>query len=238
MSRSNPNSSIPGTQPSDRQPMVWQTPRERNMSGRNDMLSDPIDQENVQGDEEVMVSSEGDTNIDENVMIPNEATVQDPPPLRQSQRKLVDAPKGIKPIGCKWVYKRKRGVDGKVETFKARLVAKGFTQRECIDYEETFSPVAMLKSIRTLLSIAAHYDYEVWQMDVKTTFLNGHLEECIYTVQPDGLVERGHESKLCKLQRSIYGLKHASRSWNKRFDEVIKTYHFDQNFDEPCVYKK
>ncbi|KAL2517866.1 Retrovirus-related Pol polyprotein from transposon TNT 1-94 [Abeliophyllum distichum] len=86
MSRSNPNSSIPGTQPSDRQPMVSQTPRERNLNGRNDLLSDPLDQENVQGDEEVMVSSEGDTNIDENVTIPNEAKVQDPPPLRKSQR--------------------------------------------------------------------------------------------------------------------------------------------------------
>ena len=77
-------------------------------------------------------------------------------------------PEGIKPIGCKWVYKRKRGADGKVETFKARLVAKGYMQNEGIDYDETFSPVAMLKSIRILLSIAATLDYEIWQMDVKT----------------------------------------------------------------------
>ncbi|KAL2492124.1 Uncharacterized protein Adt_27752 [Abeliophyllum distichum] len=86
MSGSNPNSLIPETQPSDRQPMVWQTPREHNLSGRNDMLSNPIDQENVQGDEEVMVSSEGDTNIDENITIPNEATVQDRSLLSKSQR--------------------------------------------------------------------------------------------------------------------------------------------------------
>ena len=71
-------------------------------------------------------------------------------------------PSGIKPIGCKLVYKRKKGIDGKVETFKARLVAKGYTQKKGIDYEENFSPIAMLKSIRILLSIAAHYDYEIW----------------------------------------------------------------------------
>ena len=85
---------------------------------------------------------------------------------------LVKTPNGIKPVGCKWVYKRKREIDGKVETFKARLVAKGYTQKEGINYEETFSPVAMLKSIRILLSIVTHYVYEIWQMDVKTAFLN------------------------------------------------------------------
>ena len=99
-------------------------------------------------------------------------------------RLLVDPPDGVKLIGCKWIYKRKRGVDGKVETFKAWLVAKGYTQKEGFDYEETFSPVAMIKSIRILLSIAAHMDYEIWQMDVKTAFLNGSLEETIYMVQP------------------------------------------------------
>ena len=75
---------------------------------------------------------------------------------------IVEAPNGIKHIGYKWVYKRKRGIDGKVKTFKARLVEKGYTQKECFDYEETFSPVAMIKSIRIFLSIAAHKDYEIW----------------------------------------------------------------------------
>lgn len=116
-------------------------------------------------------------------------------------------------------------------------MAKGYTQREGVDYEETFSPVAMLKSIRILLSIAAALDYEIWKMDVKTTFLNGKLDEVIYMDQPEGFKVSGQEGKVCKLNRSIYGLKQASRSWNLRFDEIIKTYGFEQNIDEPCVYQ-
>ena len=150
---------------------------------------------------------------------------------------LIDPPADVRPIGCKWIFQRKRGIDGKVETFKARLVAKGYTQNEGVDYEETFSPVPMLKSIRILLSIAACLDYEIWKMDVKTTFLNGYLEESIYMMQPEGFVAKGQQQKVCKLLRSIYGLKQASRSWSLRFDETIKTYGFEQNVDEPCVYK-
>ena len=110
--------------------------------------------------------------------------------------KLVDLPERIKPVGCKWINKKKRVPDGNVETFKARLVAKGYTQQEGIDYEETFSPVAMLKSIRILLSIAGALDYEIWQMDVKTAFLNGNLDERNYMAQPDGFVEEGQETKV------------------------------------------
>ncbi|TYK10608.1 gag/pol protein [Cucumis melo var. makuwa] len=90
---------------------------------------------------------------------------------------LVDQPNDVRPIGCKWIYKRKRDQAGKVQTLKARLVAKGYTQKKGINYEETFSPLAMIKSIRILLSIATSYDYEIWQMDVKTAFLNGHLTD-------------------------------------------------------------
>ena len=124
---------------------------------------------------------------------------------------LVDPPEGIVPIGYKWILKRKISADGKVETYKARLVAKEFRQRQGVDYEETFSPVAMLKSIQILLSIAAHYDYEIWQMDVKTAFLNGYIEEDIFIEQPKGF-ESEDSSKVCKLNRLIYGLKQASRS--------------------------
>ncbi|GJX10745.1 retrotransposon protein, putative, ty1-copia subclass [Tanacetum coccineum] len=95
-----------------------------------------------------------------------------------------------------------------------------------------------IRAIRILLAISAFYDYEIWKMDVKTTFLNGHLSEDIYMVQPEGFVDPQHPNKVCKLQRSIYGLKQASRSWNKRFDVEIKKIGFIQNPDEPCVYLK
>ena len=95
---------------------------------------------------------------------------------------LVDPHEDVTPIGCKWIFKRKRAIDGKVETFKARLMAKGYTQKEGVDYEEAFSPVAMLKSTHILLSIVACFDYVIWKMDVKTDFMNGDLEEIIYMI--------------------------------------------------------
>ena len=104
--------------------------------------------------------------------------------------KLLNLLANIKHIRCKWVYKRKRGLAGRVETFRDRLVAKGYIQKKVIDYEVTFSPVAMLKSIRIPLSIAAHLNYEIWQMDAKTVFLNDYLEEDIYMIQPDDFVAK------------------------------------------------
>ena len=94
---------------------------------------------------------------------------------------------------------------------KARFIAKGYQQHQGVDYNETFSPVAMVKSIRILLAIVAHYDYEIWQMDVKTTFLNGNLTEEVYMTQPEGFISKD-SNKVCKLQKSIYGLKQALRS--------------------------
>ena len=139
---------------------------------------------------------------------------------------LVELSKWVKPFGCEWVYKRNRGPDGNVEIFKARLVVKGHTQRPGIDYEEIFSPVAMLKSIWILLTIAAYHDYDIWQMDVKTAFLNGFLEEDIYMEQPEGFISSETSNLVCKLQKSIYGLKQTSRSWNHHFDEIIRLYGF------------
>ncbi|GJZ33086.1 retrotransposon protein, putative, ty1-copia subclass [Tanacetum coccineum] len=151
---------------------------------------------------------------------------------------VVDRPPNAKVVRSKWLYKKKTDMDGKVHTYKARLVAKGCTQTYGIDYEETFSPVADIRAIRILIAIAAYYDYEIWQMDVKTAFLNGRLDEDIYMEQPEGYVDPKFPNGVCKLQRAIYGLKQASRQWNKRFDEEIKRFGFIQNRDEPCVYRK
>ena len=101
---------------------------------------------------------------------------------------LIELPKGSKPIGCKWIFKNKRDSNGNVERYKARLVAKGFTQREGIDYKETFSPVSSKDSFRTIMALVAHFDLELHQMDVKTAFLNGNIDETIYMVQPENFV--------------------------------------------------
>ena len=94
----------------------------------------------------------------------------------------------------------------------------------------------MLKSVRIMLAIATFY--EIWQMDVETAFLNGFLKEELYMMQPEGFVNSKGANKLCKLQQSIYGLVQASRSWNIRFDELIRAYGFIQTFEEACIYKK
>ena len=113
---------------------------------------------------------------------------------------LVDPLEGANVIGCKWVLKIKH-----VMTFKSRLVAKGFKQTHGISYDETFSPVVMLKSIRILLATVAYYDYEIWKMDVKIAFLNGNLLEDVYMTRPEGFVDPKYPNRVCKLQRSIYG---------------------------------
>ncbi|GJS23881.1 retrotransposon protein, putative, ty1-copia subclass [Tanacetum coccineum] len=108
---------------------------------------------------------------------------------------LVDLPPGCKTVGSKWILKKKTDMDGIIHTYKARLVGKSYTQLYEVDYEETFSPVADIRAIRILISIAAYYDYEIWKMDIKTAFLNGYLDEDIYMVQHEGFVDPNHPRK-------------------------------------------
>nr|GEU76320.1 putative retrotransposon Ty1-copia subclass protein [Tanacetum cinerariifolium] len=124
---------------------------------------------------------------------------------------LVELPPNVKTVGSKWLFTKKTDMDGAVYVFKAHLVANGFTQTYRVDYEETFSHVADIRAIRILIAIAAYYDHEIWQMDVKTAFFNGHLFEEVYMEQPEGFVNPMYPNHVCKLKRSIYGLKQASR---------------------------
>ncbi|KAH9659333.1 hypothetical protein KPL70_023823 [Citrus sinensis] len=151
---------------------------------------------------------------------------------------LVDFPPGSKPISNKWVFRRKYNSNGSLQTFKARLVAKGFKQRNGIDYFDTYAPVARLTSIRVLFAIASLNNLYVHQMDVKTAFLNGDLDEEIYIEQPDGFVLPGNEKNVCKLVKSLYGLKQAPKQWHEKFDSVILSHGFKHNNADKCIYFK
>jgi hypothetical protein len=134
---------------------------------------------------------------------------------------IVDRPYGCKPVGCKWLFKRKLRPDGTIEKYKARLVAKGYTQKEGEDFFNTYSPMARLTTIRVLLSLAASHGLLVHKMDVKMTFLNGELDEEIYMDQLDGFVVYGQEGKVCKLLKSLYGLKQAAKRWHDKFERTL-----------------
>ena len=120
---------------------------------------------------------------------------------------MVEPPPACNPIGTKWVFKNKQGEDGSVVRNKARLVAQGFCQKEWIDNEETFAPVARLEAIRIFLAFAASKGFKVFQMDVKSAFLNGFIEEEVYVKQPPGFENPKFPNRVYKLQKALYSLK-------------------------------
>jgi hypothetical protein len=123
---------------------------------------------------------------------------------------IVPRPEGKFVVTPKWIYKIKHAADGSVEKYRARFVAKGFSQVEGIDYEETFAPVARYTSIRTSIALPASMGWKLHQMDVKTAFLNGEIEEEVYIEQPEGFVIHDEKSHVCKLKKALYGLKQST----------------------------
>ena len=125
-----------------------------------------------------------------------------------------------------------------MERYKARLVIKGFTQKFGVDFFYTYSPVTKIATIRTLFALASSHNLIVHQMNVKTAFSNGDLEEEIYMVQPPGFVVPGQEHKVCKLKKSLYGLKQAPKQWYEKFHKTILSFGFTANRADTCVYSK
>ena len=148
----------------------------------------------------------------------------------------MDLPQGCKTLGCKWIFKRKMKADGSIEKYKARLVVKGYKQKEGLDYFDTYSPVTRITSIRMLIAIAAIHNFEIHQMDVKTAFLNGELDEEIYMEQPEGFNVLGQTKKVCRLVKSLYGLKQAPKQWHEKFDSLMMSNGFKINECDRCVY--
>ena len=130
-------------------------------------------------------------------------------------------PKGKNAIGTKWVYKIKRKSDGSIDRYKARLVAKGYAQKHGIDYEETFAPTSSITTNRTMVALAAHYGWKMYQLDEKTTFLNGDLQEEVYVKQPPGFAIKGQEHMVFHLHKALYGLKQAPRAWYEKIHKHL-----------------
>ena len=134
---------------------------------------------------------------------------------------LILRPNDQSGIGTKWVYRNKMDENGIIIRNKARLVAQGYNQQEGIDYEKTFSPVARLESIRMLLAFACHKNFILYQMDVKSAFLNGFINEEVYVEQPPGCGSFNFPNHVFKLKKALYGLKQAPRAWYKRLSKFL-----------------
>ena len=149
---------------------------------------------------------------------------------------LVNLPPGKKIIGSKWVFKVKTNADGSIERYKARLVAQGYSQKLGADYDETFCPVVRQESLRLLLAMSVQQGMKLHHVDVNTAFLNGTLEEEVYIQQPKGFVKEREQNLVCKLKKSLYGLKQSPRCWNATLDAHLKSMGFTQSTADPCIY--
>ena len=151
---------------------------------------------------------------------------------------LVPLPPDRKLVGSKWVFKIKQNADGTIDKFKARLVAQGFSQREGIDYHETFAPVINYTALRVFFTLCAAWDYNITHLDYSTAFLNGVLNEPIYMRQPPGFESTTHPNYACRLRRTLYGLKQSPREWNKVLHSALDQNGFQALVSTPCLYAK
>nr|GEW35631.1 zinc finger, CCHC-type [Tanacetum cinerariifolium] len=151
---------------------------------------------------------------------------------------LADLPLGCKPSDCKWIFKRKLKVYETIEKFKAKLVIQGFRQKSGIDDFDTYAPVARISTIRLLIAMASIHNLIIHQMDVKTTFLNGELGKEVYMNQPYGFIMHGNENKVCKLIKSLCGLKQTPKQWHQKLDKVVLSNGYLLNQADKCVCTK
>ncbi|KAJ0621525.1 putative RNA-directed DNA polymerase [Helianthus annuus] len=150
---------------------------------------------------------------------------------------LADLPKGRKAIGCKWVYKIKYKSSCEIERYKARLVAKGYSQKEGVDFDETFSPVVKMVTVRCVLGLAVENNCPLYQLDINNAFLYGNIDEDIYMTLPEGYFSE-NETKVCKLVKSLYGLKQAPRKWNEKLTSVLLENGFVQSKSDYSLFIK
>jgi hypothetical protein len=151
---------------------------------------------------------------------------------------LADLPRGHSTITLKWVFKLKRDEAGAIVKHKSHLVAHSFVQREGIDFDDTFAPVAWMESVRLLFGLAAKEGWRVHHMDVKSAFLNGDLKEEVYVHQPPGFAIPGKEGKVLRLCKALYGLRQAPRPWNAKLDSALKGMGFGQRPHEAAIYRR
>jgi hypothetical protein len=151
---------------------------------------------------------------------------------------LADLPRGHNAITLKWVFKLKRDEAGAIIKHKAHLVARGFVQREGIDFDDTFAPVARMESVRLLFALAAQEGWRVHHIGVKSAFLNDDLKEEVYVHQPLGFAILGKEGKVLRLRKALYGLRQAPRAWNAKLDSTVKGMGFGQSPHEAAIYRR
>eukprot|EP01018_Ginkgo_biloba_P000724 Gb_02012 [translate_table: standard] len=158
--------------------------------------------------------------------------------VRNDTWTLMELPLDKDVIGTKWIYKTKYKSDGSIDKHKARLVAKGYAQQEGVDYTKTFAPVATMDTIKTVLVLAAQHGWISYQMDIKSAFLNGYVNEEIYVKQPQGFNIAGNENKVYKLKKALYGFKQAPRAWYSRINTYFQQKGFHKISSDPNLYIK